>query len=69
MAILKADKMTKRFGGLVAVDELDVDIKENSIHSIIGPNGGEKRHFSIVSQVFTGPKKGRLFSIPVPWWD
>jgi branched-chain amino acid transport system ATP-binding protein len=34
--------MTKRFGGLVAVDKLDVEIQENSIHSIIGPNGAGK---------------------------
>ncbi len=41
-AILTANKMTKRFGGLVAVNKLDVEIKESSIHSIIGPNGAGK---------------------------
>ena len=41
-AILTANKMTKRFGGLVAVDKLDVEIQPNSIHSIIGPNGAGK---------------------------
>lgn len=41
-AILTANNMTKRFGGLVAVDSLDVEIEENSIHSIIGPNGAGK---------------------------
>ena len=41
-AILTANKMTKRFGGLVAVDKLDVEIQANSIHSIIGPNGAGK---------------------------
>ena len=41
-AILTANNMTKRFGGLVAVDKLDVEIQENSIHSIIGPNGAGK---------------------------
>ncbi len=41
-AILTANKLTKRFGGLVAVDALDVIIEENSIHSIIGPNGAGK---------------------------
>jgi ABC-type branched-subunit amino acid transport system ATPase component len=33
MSILTARKSTKRFGGLVAVDELDLEIKEKSIHS------------------------------------
>jgi branched-chain amino acid transport system ATP-binding protein len=44
-AILTASNMTKRFGGLVAVDTLDVAIKELSIHSIIGPNGAGKTTF------------------------
>lgn len=43
--ILTAQRTTKRFGGLVAVDELDVEIKEHSIHSIIGPNGAGKTTF------------------------
>jgi branched-chain amino acid transport system ATP-binding protein len=44
-AILTANNMTKRFGGLVAVDTLDVAIEELSIHSIIGPNGAGKTTF------------------------
>jgi branched-chain amino acid transport system ATP-binding protein len=45
MAILTANKVTKNFGGLVAINMLDVDIKEQSIHSIIGPNGAGKTTF------------------------
>jgi len=45
MAILSANKVTRRFGGLVAVNKLDLDIKEYSIHSIIGPNGAGKTTF------------------------
>lgn len=41
-AILTTSNMTKRFGGLVAVDALDIEIEEHSIHSIIGPNGAGK---------------------------
>ncbi len=41
-AMLTTMDMTKRFGGLVAVDRLTVDIEESSIHSIIGPNGAGK---------------------------
>jgi branched-chain amino acid transport system ATP-binding protein len=45
MAILTARKVTKRFGGLTAVGNFDVDIEERSIHSIIGPNGAGKTTF------------------------
>jgi branched-chain amino acid transport system ATP-binding protein len=37
--------VTKRFGGLLAVSQFDVEIQENSIHSIIGPNGAGKTTF------------------------
>jgi branched-chain amino acid transport system ATP-binding protein len=40
--ILSARRVTKRFGGLTAVSNFDVDIEENAIHSIIGPNGAGK---------------------------
>lgn len=45
MDILNAEKVTKRFGGLVAVKNLDVDICEQKISSIIGPNGAGKTSF------------------------
>ncbi|GAB5492836.1 MAG: ABC transporter ATP-binding protein [Phototrophicaceae bacterium] len=44
-AIFSADGMTKRFGGLVAVDNLDFYIPRGSISSIIGPNGAGKTTF------------------------
>jgi branched-chain amino acid transport system ATP-binding protein len=40
--ILKTDRLTMRFGGLVAVGELDLSVRERAIHSIIGPNGAGK---------------------------
>ncbi len=40
--ILVARKMTKRFGGLVAVNELDFNVHRGQIFSIIGPNGAGK---------------------------
>jgi branched-chain amino acid transport system ATP-binding protein len=60
MAILKADKMTKRFGGLVAVSSLDVEIKDNSIHSIIGPNGAGKTTFFNCVTGFYQPEDGGI---------
>lgn len=43
--ILSASNMTKRFGGLVAVNELDFFIPRGAIASIIGPNGAGKTTF------------------------
>jgi branched-chain amino acid transport system ATP-binding protein len=45
MAILSAEKVTKRFGGLVAVNSFDFIIDEGAIKSIIGPNGAGKTTF------------------------
>jgi branched-chain amino acid transport system ATP-binding protein len=59
-AILTANNMTKRFGGLVAVDTLDVAIEELSIHSIIGPNGAGKTTFFNCVTGFYKPEVGSL---------
>jgi branched-chain amino acid transport system ATP-binding protein len=60
MAILTAKKTTKRFGGLVAVDELDLEIKEKSIHSVIGPNGAGKTTFFNCVTGFYKPEEGEI---------
>ncbi len=43
--ILQARKVTKRFGGLVAVRDVDFDIPQGAIVSLIGPNGAGKTTF------------------------
>jgi branched-chain amino acid transport system ATP-binding protein len=45
MALLEASNVTKRFGGLIAVNEFDFDVPEKSIVSLIGPNGAGKTTF------------------------
>ena len=45
MSILSAQQVTKKFGGLTAVNAVDLEVKEHSIHSIIGPNGAGKTTF------------------------
>jgi branched-chain amino acid transport system ATP-binding protein len=42
MPLLELKKVIKRFGGLVAVDKLDLDLPEHAIYSVIGPNGAGK---------------------------
>jgi len=49
--VLSTRKLTMRFGGLVAVGDLDLEVRERTIHSIIGPNGaGKTTVFNCVMQ-------------------
>jgi branched-chain amino acid transport system ATP-binding protein len=41
-SLLVTNGLVKRFGGLVAIDNLDLDVKEKTIHAVIGPNGAGK---------------------------
>ncbi len=48
--ILEIDRLTKRFGGLVAVNEVSFQVNEGDILSIIGPNGaGKSTLFKLIS--------------------
>ncbi|HTX02896.1 MAG TPA: ABC transporter ATP-binding protein [Candidatus Acidoferrales bacterium] len=40
--MLSAHNLTKRFGGTVAVDGVDLDVRKGTLHAIIGPNGAGK---------------------------
>ena len=49
--ILHCNKVTMRFGGLLAVSSVDLALAENSIHSVIGPNGaGKTTLFNCITQ-------------------
>jgi ABC-type branched-subunit amino acid transport system ATPase component len=51
--VLRARKVTKRFGGLVAVREIDFDIPVGSIVSLIGPNGaGKTTFFNVIAGLY-----------------
>jgi branched-chain amino acid transport system ATP-binding protein len=58
--ILHADKVTKRFGGLVAVNGVDFTIPKQSIVSLIGPNGaGKTTFFNIIAGIYD-PTAGKI---------
>ena len=60
MALLEAKKVTKRFGGLVAVNEYDFEIDTGEIISIIGPNGAGKTTFFNCVTGFYAHEEGEI---------
>jgi branched-chain amino acid transport system ATP-binding protein len=59
-AVMRAERLVKEFGGLVAVDDVSVDVPERSIVSIIGPNGaGKTTVFNMLTGLYK-PTSGRI---------
>ena len=51
--LLKLDKVTKRFGGLAAVQEVDLQVFPQEIISVIGPNGaGKTTVFNLITAIY-----------------
>jgi branched-chain amino acid transport system ATP-binding protein len=60
VALLEVDKVTRRFGGLVAVNNVSFAVTEGEILGIIGPNGaGKTTLFSVISG-FIPPSDGEI---------
>ena len=64
--LLKAHRVTKQFGGLTAVKEVDFELTKGSICSIIGPNGAGKTTFFNCITGFYRPEHGVLVFDDVP---
>ena len=59
--VLRTEKLTKRFGGLIAVDKLSFNLAGGRLHAIIGPNGaGKTTFFNLISGLLTSDG-GRVF--------
>jgi len=58
--LVKARGVTKRFGGLIAVNDVDFDIPRGSIVSLIGPNGAGKTTFFNMITGFYTPTSGQI---------
>ena len=60
MAILDVQELTKRFGGLTAVNSVSFSVKEGAILSVIGPNGaGKSTLFKLICS-FVTPTSGQV---------
>src|SRR5437773_12352468 len=59
--VLRIEGLTKRFGGLVAVDHVSLALAPRRLHAIIGPNGaGKTTLFNLVCG-FLAADGGRVF--------
>ena len=58
--LLRAKSVTRRFGGLVAVNGVDYEIPKGSISAIIGPNGaGKTTFFNVIAGIYA-PSDGTI---------
>jgi ABC-type branched-subunit amino acid transport system ATPase component/ABC-type branched-subunit amino acid transport system permease subunit len=60
--------IVKRFGGVVALDRVDLDVRVGTIHGLIGPNGSGKSTLVAIATSFLQADEGRtsLFGEPGP---
>jgi len=62
MPLLETQGLTKNFGGLTAVYDLDLQVEEGEIVSLIGPNGaGKTTVFNLVTGLYRPDKGDILF--------
>jgi len=59
--LLEVKRLTKHFGGLAAVQNIDLAVREGEIRGIIGPNGsGKSTLFNLISGVYQAEPGGRI---------
>ena len=59
--VLKVEHITQRFGGLVALRDINIEVDRGEIIGIIGPNGaGKTTLFNVITGVYK-PTEGRVF--------
>ena len=63
---LETRGLTKTFGGLTAVNAVDLSIQEHSIFSVIGPNGSGKTTFYNCITGFYEPDSGEILFFEKP---
>ena len=60
MTLLKLERVTRRFGGLLAVDAIDLNVEQGGVTAIIGPNGAGKTTLFHLISGFQTPNGGHI---------
>ena len=60
MSLLVAERVSRRFGGLLALDSFDLEVGLGEIHGLIGPNGAGKSTFVALASGEISPTSGRI---------
>jgi ABC-type branched-subunit amino acid transport system ATPase component len=73
MSVLTVEKLTMRFGGITAVNRVDLSVEPGQIFSVIGPNGaGKTTVFNAVTGIYEPTEgevrfRGRPLGAPLGW--
>ena len=61
MYVLRTENLTMKFGGLVAVSDLNIEMRDKEIVGLIGPNGaGKTTAFNVITSVYL-PTEGKVY--------
>ena len=60
MSLLRVERVTKRFGSLLAVDNVSMTVESGQLRAVIGPNGAGKTTFFNLISGFLRPDSGRI---------
>jgi len=60
MSLLSVESVTRRFGSLVAVDNVSMNVEPGELRAVIGPNGAGKTTFFNLISGFLQPTSGRI---------
>jgi branched-chain amino acid transport system ATP-binding protein len=64
--VLRLERLSKRFGGVVATDGVSLEVRAGEVHAMIGPNGAGKT--TLISQIAGGlqPDSGEIYFLDRP---
>ncbi|HEV2162495.1 MAG TPA: ABC transporter ATP-binding protein [Stellaceae bacterium] len=60
MSLLQVDNVSKRFGNLIAVNDVSMTVEQGELRAVIGPNGAGKTTFFNLISGFLAPSAGKI---------